>query len=327
MLNAAIVGLGNWGRRLVDSVQGRSDKLRFVAGATRSPDKAADYARGHGIVLRGGYEELLSRPDIDAVVLATPHSQHAGQIAQAARAGKHVYVEKPFTLTRASAEEAVRAARERGIVLAAGFNRRFRPALVEMKRMAVEGALGKIVHIEGAMSGAPADGRRPRGGWRGSREESPGGAMTAKGIHILDQMLWFAGPVDSVYAFSDRRTETYAPLDDVTSLALHFRSGVTGMLSTIYSTAEFWRMHVFGTDGWAQVLGESTLVTRTLDGVPQTREYPAGFDSLRAALEGFADAVAGRASYPVSLDDAVNGSAVLEAIVPSAQSGQPVRIA
>ena len=123
MLRAAIVGLGAWGRSLVNSVQG-SNCIQFVAGATRTVEASSGFARERGFPLYAGYRKVLENPDIDAVVLATPHSLHAQHVMEAAAAGKHIYVEKPFTLDRASAQDAVaachraqralREARERG---------------------------------------------------------------------------------------------------------------------------------------------------------------------------------------------------------------------
>src|SRR3954471_19982225 len=109
MIQAAIVGLGTWGQHLVASVQGKSDVIRFTAGATRTPSKASDFCAPHRIGLPDSYEALLKEKSIDAVVLATPHSTHAEQIAAAARAGKHVFVEKPLGLSRAECERALAA--------------------------------------------------------------------------------------------------------------------------------------------------------------------------------------------------------------------------
>src|ERR1041384_620563 len=106
MLRAAIVGIGNWGQNLVRSVEG-SDTIRFVAGATRTPARAEEFCKRHGIALSGSYEELLDS-DVDAVVLTTPHSQHCAEIVAAAKARKHVFVEKPLGL---SLEEAAPRAR------------------------------------------------------------------------------------------------------------------------------------------------------------------------------------------------------------------------
>src|ERR1044071_405734 len=86
MIQAAIVGLGTWGQHLVSAFHGKSDAIRFTAGATRTPQKAADFCRTHGIRLVSNYDELLKEGSIDAVVLATPHSTHAEQIAAAVTA-------------------------------------------------------------------------------------------------------------------------------------------------------------------------------------------------------------------------------------------------
>src|SRR3546814_5028740 len=99
-------------------------------------------------MLTDDYRAALADPAVAAVVLATPHLQHAEQIAAAAAAGKHVFVEKPFTLSKDSAEHAVRAAEQAGIVLALGHNRRFLPSMAELRRRIASGSLGTILHVE-----------------------------------------------------------------------------------------------------------------------------------------------------------------------------------
>src|SRR5437868_1314091 len=139
MIRAAIVGMGTWGQNLVNSVQDKSDLIRFTAGATRTPAKAAEFARKHGIAMAESYERVLADPSVDAVVLATPHSQHCAQIVAAAKAGKPVFTEKPFGLSRAEAQAAVRACAEHKVALAVGYNWRFQPALQEIRRMLEDG--------------------------------------------------------------------------------------------------------------------------------------------------------------------------------------------
>src|SRR5690348_13923257 len=130
MLRAAIVGLGSWARTLVGSVHGHSDELRFVAACTRTPASAEAYCLEHGLQLTDDYAGLLADRSIDAVVLATPNSLHETQIVQAAAAGKHVYVEKPFALTTTSARTAIAAVERAGVTLAVGLNRRFHPSMI-----------------------------------------------------------------------------------------------------------------------------------------------------------------------------------------------------
>src|SRR5262245_21672499 len=120
MLRTAIVGLGWWGKTLVDSSHRKGD-VEFVVGATRTRSTAEEFGRERGIKLVETYDAVLADPAVEAVVLATPHSQHGEQVRRAAAAGKHVFTEKPFTLTTRDAQAAIEAARKAGVVLAVGF--------------------------------------------------------------------------------------------------------------------------------------------------------------------------------------------------------------
>src|SRR3954452_7358653 len=251
MIQAAIVGLGTWGQHLVASVQGKSDVIRFTAGATRTPSKASDCAARHGIGLADSYEALLKEKGVDAVVLATPHSTHAEQIGAAARAGKHVFVEKPLGLSRAECQRAAAECAERNVTLAVGYNWRFQPALREIKRMLEDGRLGKLLHVEGNFCG-PSAYRFRREHWRQDRDEVPAGGMTGRGVHVVDAMLYLAGRIESVVAQSARLVQDFGA-DDTTSMLFRFASGASGYLGTVIATAETWRMQVFGSKGWAEV--------------------------------------------------------------------------
>src|SRR5690242_17603458 len=251
MIRAAIVGIGTWGRNLVTSVQGKSDAIRFVAGATRTPAKAAEFCGQHGIRLLDSYETVLKDPEIDAVVLATPHSQHCAQIVAAARAGKHVFTEKPLGVDAKESVEAVAACARHGVTLAVGYNWRFQPALGEAKRMLEDGRLGRLLHLEGNFCG-PSAYRFALEHWRHDREEVPAGGMTGRGVHVVDAMLYLAGPIASVFAQSERLVQP-SGADDTTSMLFRFASGATGYLGTVIATAETWRLQVFGSKGWLEV--------------------------------------------------------------------------
>jgi predicted dehydrogenase len=335
MIRAAIVGLGRWGQNLVDSVQGKSDKIRFVTGVLRHPDRARAYADKQGLALEADYRKVLADPGIDAIVLATPHTVHGEQIMAALAAGKPVFTEKPFTLASEDAVGALRAAAQRRLTLGVGFNWRFQPALQEIRRMLDDGRLGKLLHIEGNFCG-PSVYRFPKEHWRQQREEGPAGGMTGRGVHVVDAMLYLAGPVASVTAQSDRIALDYG-IDDTTSMLFRFRGGATGYLGTIISTAETWRMQVFGSRGWVEVGDVEHLTTwqmRVCSVDPENlhthqRPHVVTFpptSTERAELEHFADAV--RAGRPLAVEggDEQHGVAVLEAILESARSGRSVPV-
>lgn len=324
MLNAAIVGIGHWGRRLVDSVAG-SSRIRFVAGVSRDPGGKAAFTRETGVPLLGDLDAVLGDPAIDAVVLATPHSVHYAGIVAAARAGKHVYVEKPITLTRETAEAAVRACDLAGVTLGVGFNRRFAPGPIEFVRRIRDGAIGELLHIEGQHSG-PTGYQYESGAhfWRATRAEAPGGGMTARGMHTVDTMVQVAGVVTHVYARTERRM-LGADLDDTTSMMLRFASGVGGYHATLFATAQYCRVHAFGSQGWIEMTDDRDLAVRPLRGPVERLSFPAP-DKERGVLEAFADAVAAGRRFMVPPDQLVNSVAVLQAIVASSEQRREIEI-
>lgn len=308
VIDAAIVGLGRWGRSLVEAVQGKSEKLRFVLGVEPDLERARDFAEKHRLRLAPKFEDALSVP---AVVLATPHSLHLPQVLAAAGAAKQIFCEKPLALTRADAAQMVQACERAGVVLGVGQNRRWWPAMRELKRLVEAQELGALLHVEGHNSNENSN--AVVGGWRTLESESPGGGMTGAGLHALDALVGIAGPVRRVEAQLLKRKAPPSPLDTVSAL-LEFESGVSGLLATVRATPFYWRAHAFGTRGSAEVLGETEIVLR-LSGRPPERRQLAPVDSLRAELEAFADAVEGRAPFPVTPSQMLETVAAFEAVV------------
>jgi predicted dehydrogenase len=323
MLRAAICGAGHWGTRLVESVQGESPRIRFVAAVTRNPAALAPLGKRFGLALTASYAEVLADSFVDAVVLATPHSRHAAEIAAAAKAGKHVFVEKPFTLTRASAEEAVAACRAAGVTLAVGFNRRYAPAYADMKRRIAAGEIGMLRHLEGNFSGPPSYQTEP-GNWRSNQVESPGGSMTARGCHLLDAMVHLAGLATEVFAASERRQHAI-DVDDTTSCLLRFAGGATGTLATLHAATRYYRLQAFGSTGALELRGDTELCVYDLEGNIRRVQFEA-VDKERAELEAFADAVANGVKFVIAPEEIVNVVAGTEAVAASARSGGTVAI-
>ena len=321
MISAAIVGLGRWGRTLVNAVQGKSEKLHFSHAVSRDPSRAEAFTGQHDLRTVRDLDAVLGDREIDAVVLATPHSLHLEQILACARAGKAVFCEKPLTMTKADALRAVEGCRDAGVVLGVGTDKRFFPAMQALARLAAEGALGRLLHIEGNFSNEVAASQFSP--WRDSPEESPAGGLTGTGIHVLDSFVHIVGPVRRATAQLFSHKPAPDPLDTL-SVLLEFDSGISGMLAAVRSTPAFWRVHVFGREGSAEVLGRTELILRKSGKDPEHRRFEP-VDSVRVNLEAFADAVAGRAPYPIPPREIVAVVAAFEAIVKSAGSnGQPI---
>ena len=330
MIKAAIVGLGWWGKQIVGSLQGRSGKIRFVRGVDANLEAVRAFAAEKGFPVTGEYEDILADPEVEAVLIVTPHDLHEEQIIRAAGAGKHVFCEKPLALTMAAAKRAVDACEAAGVLLGVGHERRFEPAMIEIKRMIDKGELGTILHVEAnfshdSLKGLPAD------NWRVSHPFVPP-AMTGMGIHLTDSYLHLLGPVEKLYAQPAWRVTDWKAGDGI-AVTFKFVSGVTGLLSSLMATPFFMRFQVFGSEAWVEARdtvrpeaeGKVHFTVRRRGQEPSTREVPS-IDSIAANIEAFADAVAGKSVYPFTRAEKIGNVAVLEAIARSAETGEAVLV-
>jgi predicted dehydrogenase len=323
MIDAAIVGLGRWGQRLVTSVQGKSDRIRFVRGMVRNPDKVRDFSVANDFQLSANYADVLADSRVQAVVLATPHSMHVEQIIAAARAGKAVLCEKPLALTRADAERAVQACERAGVLLGVGHDKRHFASMRELRRIVESGDLGQILLAEGNSSNEVS--LQHYSPWRESAEEAPGVSLTATGIHIVDALVSLVGPVSRVRAQALVHKPAPGPVDSV-ALMLEFRNGASGVICSARPSPFFWRVHVFGTRGSAEAIGETELVVR-MSGEKPRHVTLDPIDQVRVGLELFADALAGRARYPMTTEQIVQTVAVFEGACASMVSGETASVA
>lgn len=335
MIRAAILGLGRWGRSLVTSVQGKSRDIQFVAAHTPTRAKVVDFCREKGLAFVADYATILADPAIDAVVLATPHSRHAEQIRQAAAARKHIFVEKPMTLDLASARAAAKAARDAGVLLAVGFNRRFHPSVVEIRNRKAAGRLGSVVAMVGQHT-TSTQAFIAIDNWRSSAAEAPAGAMTAVGVHLLDTMIEFGGKVRDVHCVTG--VHGSGPADDTTTVLLNFAGGATGTIFCSVATATNFNLAVYGSQGLAEISGASLQSFRYVPVSTQAPTGPvtappseqrdfSGSDTLNAELTAFARSIVEKTPYPVPLADVLHGMAVFDAVVESARSKTIVAVA
>ncbi len=332
MIKAAVVGLGWWGKTLVEAVQGKSDKIQFVAANTRTRAKAEDFCRDKKIDLRDDLDAVLKDAKIDAVVYATPHSMHEEHIKRAAAAGKHIFVEKPLALKVASAKAAIDAVRKAKVVLGVDFQRRFHPSIAEFHKRIKNGSLGTLSVAVGEVS-TPSGLALAKESWRVNPEETPAGAMTGLGVHLVDGFIDLLGEVDEVYCINTRRA---APLvDDTTVFTMKHKSGVISTNYCTLASAASYCIAVFGTKGIAETARPALDTFRFMPvpekGGPHATAQPEvienkGFNPVKASLEAFAAACGGGATFPVTHEQIIHGVAVFEAVVESAKTGKPVKV-
>jgi predicted dehydrogenase len=322
VLNVAVVGLGWWGRTILALLQGNR-KLQVVR-------RVDPFVSGEGIT--NNLQQALDDPAVQGVILCTPHSQHTEQIILAAGAKKHVFCEKPLSLTREAVLRAVKACNDNRVVLAVGHEKRFEPPMRELFRMAKMGELGTLLQVEANFSQDKFL-ALPKDNWRLSAKEAPAGPMTATGIHLLDLSVGLLGPAERVFA-SVRQLGSQLVNGDTLGVLVNFKSGANALLSAMLATPFEGRFAVYGTKGWAEVRDKAhpeapqgwTLTFKPKDRDKTVKEYPPA-PAVLANLEAFADAVTGHASYPVPQHDMVANICALEAIFRSSASGavEPVQ--
>jgi predicted dehydrogenase len=324
MVRVAVVGLGWWGRIIVQLVK-TSAKLRVVKGVDPSP-LAAPFAREQGLPLVAELDEALADRQVDAVVLCTPHSLHTDQIVAAASAHKHVFCEKPLSLSRSAVQRAIDAVKANGVQLAVGHEKRFEPPILEVAGLAQSGALGTLLQIEANFSQDKFL-TMPPDNWRVSAKDAPAGPLTATGIHLVDLSVRFLGPAQSVCA-SVKQLGSQLTNGDTLAILANFRGGGHALISAVLATPFDGRVAVYGSKGWAEVRDkthpespEGWTLTTALRGEPRRSvDYPPA-PAVLANLEAFADAIDGRAAYPVPHDEMIATVSALEAIVKSTRSG------
>lgn len=249
-----LIGLGNWGKRLASAVD-MIDDATLVGCFARTVAARESFAAAHNIQPMASIADLVA--GVDGVLVATPHSTHVDIVVELAGHGIPIMVEKPLTLTSPDAQRCIDAVRQGGSILQVAHYRRRAPATRMLRQLITDGSLGTLHLLEGhfsrIMSSDPA---RP---WREDPSEAPAGAMTALGVHVIDNLLYLAGEFPVRLNALSTKVETNSPLDDMTSAQMEFPSGAIGILTTslrlpklITTTAHGSKMVAWSEDDGAQ---------------------------------------------------------------------------
>jgi predicted dehydrogenase len=330
MIGTALVGYGWWGQHIARRLSGHPDF--DLVGVVDPAMAQQDMIRSQGLKGLESYEAALADPAVQAVILTSPNDLHDRQIAQSVAAGKHVFCEKPLSLSTANARKSVETCRAAGLILGIGHERRYEPAILALRKLLDAGALGKIMHTEMAFShdkliGLTAD------SWRTSKTFAPAAGMTQMGIHLTDLLIAFFGPVAALHAFTASRSLGWET-GDVVTVQLQFKAGMTATLQAILHTPHFIRTHVFGSDMWVEIRNSThpdtpggTATMQRYRNINETEtEVFDWTDSVTANLEAFGAAIRGEAPYPYSDFELLHNIEVLDAIVRSAETGEAVRL-
>jgi predicted dehydrogenase len=316
---------------------------RLVAVTDVAAEAATAFAVARGCAAEPSLDALLARPDVDVVCVCVPSGQHADVGVRAARAGKHLVVEKPIDVTLAAADRLIEAARAAAVRLTVISQHRFDPGLIELKRLIGDGALGRLVLAEASTKWYRTQGYYDSAAWRGTWVLD-GGSLMNQGVHYVDLLRWCMGPVTEVTAVCATQAHQ-VEVEDTALAIVRFGSGAVGTI--LSSTAAFpgfpQRLEITGTDGTV-IVEDGRIVRRALgaqagtgpgDAIPEdAAPGPVGGAADPAAID-----VAGHAAQIADLlaavdqgrEPAVDGQAgrdaleIVCAVYESARTGMPVR--
>jgi predicted dehydrogenase len=326
-VGVALVGMGWWGKKMLNVLAAAPSDIRVVRAVEPNLETARALCAEKGVALTADYADALSDPDVEAVVLATPHALHGAQIEAAVAAGKHIFCEKPLALTKAGAEKAVRLCRDAGLVLGMGHERRWEPPVAELLARADAGDLGRIHQIEANFSHDKFL-ALDRDNWRLKADQAPAGGMTATGIHLLDLSVRLLGPAQSVWCVCEQLSSDL-PQGDTVAAYVKFRGGGTSYVSASLANPFVSRFAVFGSKGWIDIRDKAHVeapdgwvVTSAKVGGPITTAQVPAAEPVKDNLVSFARAVRGVERYRITAEHLVNNIALLEAVFASARSGK-----
>lgn len=245
----AIIGCGRIAPKHAESIAALPE-AELVAVCDIVPEHAQNFADKYGAEPYTDYREMLKRPDIDIVTIATPSGLHAEIGIAAAEAGKHVLVEKPMAMTLKTADALITACKKAGVKLGVIHQNRFNASIKLLRQALEDGRFGKLTHGQATVRWNRNDNYYTQAPWRGTKLQD-GGVLMNQSIHNIDLLQWMFGPVESVFGYTStfmRKIE----MEDMGAAVIKFKSGSIGIIeaaSTIYPKNIEETINVFGETG------------------------------------------------------------------------------
>ena len=337
----AIVGLGRWAKVLTKA-SAQSQKLKIVAGYSRSEEKRAAFEKEMGVKAAPDMKAILGDPEIKGVILTVPNEQHLPMAEQVARAGKHVYTEKPIAQTLEDGLKIAALEKQHGVTVTVGHSARLMAGIRIIKERIDAGELGRVAFMEANFSNERALELTPQT-WRWYKDRAPGGPLSQLAIHQFDVLHLLGGEIAEVSSTASKLSPVGAEVDDQSMTTLRFADGKLGYVGSCWTSPGIFAVRVFGSKGlmhyeidfgtWdtPHLLHKaSTLyIQRGKDGWGKREEVKLPeSDMFRAELEMFAESCAsGKANELTAHNGNVAVAVVYAALKSIERRGQAVRIA
>jgi predicted dehydrogenase len=339
-VKVGIVGLGRWAKVLTRASR-QSEVLEIVAGFSRTEEKRVAFQRELGVAAVSDLAHMLADPEIKGVILTVPNEQHLPLAREVAKAGKHVYTEKPIASTLEEGLEIEALEKTYGVTVTVGHSARLMAGIRKIREAADSGELGRVAFIEANFSNERALELTPKA-WRWYKDKAPGGPLSQLAIHQFDVLHYLGGEIVEASSMASKLSPVGAEVDDQSMTMLRFADGKIGYVGASWTSPGIFAVRVFGSKGlmhyeidfgtWdtpEKIHETSTLyIQRGKDGYGKREELKVPqSDMFRAELEMFAESC--RTDKPNELS-ARSGNVAI-AIVYAAlrsieQQGRAVRI-
>ncbi len=330
VLRVAIMGLGSYGTRVAEAMRD-SKRAKLVGVISGTPSKITDWQQKYGIPEKNCYnyqnfDNINNNPDIDAVYIITPNSQHKDQAIRVAKAGKHVICEKPMALNAREGEEMIAACKKAGVHLLVGYRLHFEPKTLELIRMRNAGEFGKIKFFQGLAGFRIGDPSQ----WRLNKALAGGGSLMDIGIYAVNGARYMVGEEPSWVTAQETKTDPQKfkeGVDETIQFQLGFPSGAVASCLSTYSMSYLDRFFLNGEKGFGELYpatGYGPIKGRTNQGEltqPHFTHQTVQMDEMAAIiLEGKKPVV------PVDGEEGLRDLKIMDAIYAAAKSGKKVSL-
>jgi UDP-N-acetyl-2-amino-2-deoxyglucuronate dehydrogenase len=311
-----IVGCGMISRfhaKAIDDIRG----AKIVACFDNFPSAAERYAKDIGCKAYEKLEDMLADPDVDIVTICTPSGAHMEPAVLAAKAGKHVVVEKPLEITLKRCDKIIDACKKNKVKLCTIFPSRFSAANLAMKQAIEDGRFGKLTLGDSFVKWWRTQEYYDSGGWRGTFAMDGGGAFMNQGIHNVDLLYWFMGDIAEVAAFTGTLAHKRIEVEDVGAATLKFKNGAVGVLecTTAAYPGLLKKTEIHGTEGSAIVEQDTILLWDFAKKSPKDR-------AVRSKLMG-GNSGSGGAADPTAIDHSGHREQLKDFIKAIEKGGKP----
>lgn len=336
-MNFAIVGCGHIAKKHAEAIK-NSENAELFAVCDTVEERMSPFIEEYGTKGFVSLDELLQQEELDIVNICTPSGYHADIAVKAANAGKHIVVEKPIALTLEDADRIIEACKKNDVKLSVVHPNRFRPAIMETRKLMDENRFGTLSHANATVRWNRNQEYYDQAPWRGTKGLD-GGVLMNQAIHNLDLLIWLMGEVDEVYSMGATRLRNIEA-EDVSLGVVRFKNGALGVIeaaTTIYPRNLEETLSVFGETGTLKIGGTTANLIEHIniqgvddqvsnDLIEGVKADPFGKPGHQWIIEDMVEAVQQDREPVVTGTDGKNALALVIGLYESADTNKPVKL-